>query len=273
MCILALNIINEKIYVFLWFWFIILAVVTGIDFLARVIIIAMPPIRTRLIRSRLSAPLKDEADLITQRCSIGDWLLVDFLSKNVDMMVFSDVVTKLARELSYGRNRSPQPSESTPMMSWEPSFQIIITFYNLILFAQMATLLLFFTKKNSYELCRINSHAKISRRTKLSEKNTKKFLCSFVVLKRPLLYCNYLVIVPCLREIRRLKAAIKMASPFETWQGSRSYFMIGSIATGNRTWWIWSHRERKNRKFDIFNHWKSKASCCCTVLTFYTEII
>ena len=30
LCILPLNIINEKIYVFLWFWFIFLAIVTGI---------------------------------------------------------------------------------------------------------------------------------------------------------------------------------------------------------------------------------------------------
>ena len=30
LCVLPLNIINEKIYVFLWFWFIFLAVVSGI---------------------------------------------------------------------------------------------------------------------------------------------------------------------------------------------------------------------------------------------------
>lgn len=29
MCVLALNIINEKIYVMLWFWLIVLAVITG----------------------------------------------------------------------------------------------------------------------------------------------------------------------------------------------------------------------------------------------------
>ena len=31
LCVLPLNIINEKIYVFLWFWFVILAITTGIQ--------------------------------------------------------------------------------------------------------------------------------------------------------------------------------------------------------------------------------------------------
>ena len=112
-----MNIINEKIYTFLWFWFIILAIITSIDFFARVVIVMMPPVRMFLLRSRLSAPQKDDADVITQRCSIGDWLLVDFLSKNMDTMVFSNVVSKLAKELEYGRKHSLPVGESTPMMS------------------------------------------------------------------------------------------------------------------------------------------------------------
>ena len=117
LCILALNIINEKIYTFLWFWFIILAIITSIDFLVRIIILLMPPVRMFLLRSRLSVPQKDDADVITQRCSIGDWLLVDFLSKNMDTMIFSNVVSKLAKELDYGRRSGQRGSESTPMMS------------------------------------------------------------------------------------------------------------------------------------------------------------
>ena len=30
LCVLPLNVINEKIYVFLWFWFIFLALITGL---------------------------------------------------------------------------------------------------------------------------------------------------------------------------------------------------------------------------------------------------
>ena len=120
LCILALNIMNEKIYTFLWFWFIILALITSVDFLARLVIILMSSVRILLLRTRLSTPQKDDADLVTTRCSIGDWLLLDFLSKNMDTMVFSNLIAKVAKELNYGR-RSPslqqRNSESTPMMT------------------------------------------------------------------------------------------------------------------------------------------------------------
>lgn len=74
------------------------------------------PVRMFLLRSRLSVPQRDDADVITQRCSIGDWLLVDFLSKNMDTMVFSSVASKLAKKLDYGRASGHRMSESTPMM-------------------------------------------------------------------------------------------------------------------------------------------------------------
>ena len=39
LCVLPLNIINEKIYVFLWFWFIILTVITGMQVIYRFVLI------------------------------------------------------------------------------------------------------------------------------------------------------------------------------------------------------------------------------------------
>merc|ERR1712210_194978 len=52
LCILPLNIINEKIYVFLWFWFIFVAVVSAIHFLYRLAVMLIPQLRTNLLRAR-----------------------------------------------------------------------------------------------------------------------------------------------------------------------------------------------------------------------------
>lgn len=52
LCVLALNILNEKIYIFLWFWFIILAVFSGIAVLYSMAIVLMPSTRETILRKR-----------------------------------------------------------------------------------------------------------------------------------------------------------------------------------------------------------------------------
>lgn len=37
LCIMALNIVNEKIYMFLWYWFIILSIITGLALVWRIL--------------------------------------------------------------------------------------------------------------------------------------------------------------------------------------------------------------------------------------------
>merc|ERR1712025_365230 len=50
LCVLPLNIINEKIYVFLWFWFIILTVITGMQVIYRIFVLSMPRLREILLK-------------------------------------------------------------------------------------------------------------------------------------------------------------------------------------------------------------------------------
>ncbi|XP_062717038.1 innexin shaking-B isoform X4 [Aedes albopictus] len=55
-CILPLNVVNEKIYIFLWFWFIILTILTTLTIFYRIIIIFSPRMRVYLLRLRFSVP-------------------------------------------------------------------------------------------------------------------------------------------------------------------------------------------------------------------------
>lgn len=52
LCVLALNILNEKIYIFLWFWFILLAVASGLGMLYSIAIVLMPSTRETILRWR-----------------------------------------------------------------------------------------------------------------------------------------------------------------------------------------------------------------------------
>ena len=49
-CVLSLNIMNEKIYILLWFWFISLAILSALQLGWRLLTLTFPAIRESLLR-------------------------------------------------------------------------------------------------------------------------------------------------------------------------------------------------------------------------------
>jgi len=102
LCILALNIINEKIYVFLWFWFVAIAIASGIAILYRLVVLASPALRVNIIMARslyqsdkkmvediLSCPTKGWID------QIGDYWVIYLLSKNLSPVAMKELIEEL----------------------------------------------------------------------------------------------------------------------------------------------------------------------------------
>ena len=52
LCILPLNIVNEKIYIFLWFWFLLLGVLSALVVVYRFVIVISPRMRAYLLYIR-----------------------------------------------------------------------------------------------------------------------------------------------------------------------------------------------------------------------------
>jgi cytochrome b subunit of formate dehydrogenase len=100
LCILPLNIINEKIYIFLWFWFVFLAIITGIILIYRVAIIVFPRLRYVTLRSRARLTDRYHLRLVMDVAKMGDWFLLYLLCKNVDPLHFRELMLELAKELS-----------------------------------------------------------------------------------------------------------------------------------------------------------------------------
>ncbi|KAL1431951.1 hypothetical protein MTO96_013705 [Rhipicephalus appendiculatus] len=99
-CLLPLNIINEKIYVFLWFWLIILAVVTGVTLLYRIVVCAFPRYRYLLLKtlSRMVPP--KYMDQLVMKAAYGDWFVLYLLKDNMQAYHFRDIVIKLSEKLA-----------------------------------------------------------------------------------------------------------------------------------------------------------------------------
>ena len=109
MCVLALNIINEKIYVALWFWFIVLAVLTSLYLLYVLAVISVPAMRKVLLERNAKHDFKGRIDPIMKKAQMGDWFILFLLSKNMDSVLFKDFVTKLGDKLkTEGSNLAAQ---------------------------------------------------------------------------------------------------------------------------------------------------------------------
>ncbi|XP_068628378.1 innexin shaking-B [Battus philenor] len=101
LCILPLNVVNEKIYVFLWFWFVILGILTFITLIYRLVIIFSPRMRVYMMRMRFRLVRRDNVDTIVRRSKMGDWYLLYILGENLDSVIFRDIMHEFANKLNH----------------------------------------------------------------------------------------------------------------------------------------------------------------------------
>ncbi len=81
LCLLPLNIVNEKVYIFLWFWFILLAVLSFLVIVYRVVIVISPKMRAYLLYIRFRLIRREVINTIVKKSYVGDWFLFYMLGE------------------------------------------------------------------------------------------------------------------------------------------------------------------------------------------------
>nr|XP_015839592.1 PREDICTED: LOW QUALITY PROTEIN: innexin inx7 [Tribolium castaneum] len=104
MCVMALNIINEKIYIFLWFWFIILFLLSCLAVFWRFMTIMLHSRSRGFNRLAFATSCPGKLDpwqmlTVTKKCDFTDWLFLKYLAKNMDALVFRELFLGLAEDL------------------------------------------------------------------------------------------------------------------------------------------------------------------------------
>jgi Innexin. len=107
LCVLPLNIVNEKTYIFLWFWFIILATLLSLLLIYRVVIIAVPAVRPYLLNARNRMVPREIAAAVSRKTDIGDWWILYMLGQNMDPIIYREVVAELAKKIETAASNSP----------------------------------------------------------------------------------------------------------------------------------------------------------------------
>ena len=94
-CMLPINILNEKIYVIMWFWFIMLAALSGLMLLYRVALM-IPRVRLQVLLMRAKLAPSDQVAIVGRKCQVSDWFLLQRMGNNMDSIAFKELIRMLA---------------------------------------------------------------------------------------------------------------------------------------------------------------------------------
>ncbi|XP_045508582.1 innexin inx7 [Colias croceus] len=104
LCVMALNIIHEKIYVILWFWFLILFILSLLAVIWRFISFFMFRRSLKfneIVFRHVSKSKFNPYNVINvvNGCEFGDWLFLYYLAKNMKSATFHELFRGVAEEL------------------------------------------------------------------------------------------------------------------------------------------------------------------------------
>ncbi|TRY78246.1 hypothetical protein TCAL_06746 [Tigriopus californicus] len=104
-CILGLNMINDKVFLILWFWFLFLTTFSVIRFCYRLLQISSNRFRYHMMRIRISRYFKTDNNMrhikhYVERCSIGDWFVLYQMSRNMNTRFFAEFLVVLSRKVN-----------------------------------------------------------------------------------------------------------------------------------------------------------------------------
>ena len=97
LCVLPINIVNQRMYVFLWFWLVILSVITVFNFLFQLLVPFQPVAYAKLqFKTWKKRTLADWKQLDKElHLKFGDWKLLTVIAKNMEPLFFDDFIKEL----------------------------------------------------------------------------------------------------------------------------------------------------------------------------------
>jgi len=100
-CILGLNIVNDKVFLVIWWWYSFVSLVTLIRLICRYIQCRFKYIRYQLIHARMNRYFRrsnktKKIEEYLRTCKLGDWFVLYQLSKNLNRSFFMDFLSELS---------------------------------------------------------------------------------------------------------------------------------------------------------------------------------
>jgi len=95
LCVLPLNILNEKIFAVLYVWFLFIAMLAAINILYRLLLFFCSELRLQLLRTHLRGMPKAHVREVLANAGYGDWFVLMCVSINVNTSLFRELIEQL----------------------------------------------------------------------------------------------------------------------------------------------------------------------------------
>lgn len=92
LCVLALNILNEKLFLIIWFWFVFLIVVSVISVVYRLLIVFSLKLRAYLLMTQTRCSNVEEMEDIVDGINYGSFFVLYLIGRNTNPMVYNDIL-------------------------------------------------------------------------------------------------------------------------------------------------------------------------------------
>lgn len=96
LCVLALNVLNEKVYLVLWFWLIFLSVLTTVVFIGRLALMLVCSFRVPMLQHKAQCKFGKAVTLGINQLRVGDFFLLSLLARNMDVVALRLLLKELA---------------------------------------------------------------------------------------------------------------------------------------------------------------------------------
>lgn len=92
LCILPLNVLNEKVFLILWYWLFVLLIVSFICVIYRMVFLFVPHFRIYLLKALTWKIDTSIAKLIVEKTKLGDFFILYRIGKNVNPTLYKELI-------------------------------------------------------------------------------------------------------------------------------------------------------------------------------------
>ena len=113
--------INDKVFLVLWFWFFLVSVIGVVRLAYRFVQTQSASLRFQLINMRMNRYFKRPTTKMAKiksylcQCTLGDWFVLYQLSKNLNRPFFFDFLSELS--MKYDKEYYDEEDDEKPLMS------------------------------------------------------------------------------------------------------------------------------------------------------------